>query len=192
MLLLALLLAAPVPSYDAPSPFACTFAAAIRGERCAYEGASGSADARDSSEAAARAGAQECAKASKGDEPLRRDCEKAVAEASLGERCALPSRLVDGGGKLTAEAARCVEDLRAAVARTSRAAALSLSCCSCLADSRCNVSQSQCRRELADLMPGTALRSCMSRSCDDACSFHREPEPAREPVPPSPDPPDKT
>ena len=53
------------------------------------------------SESAARAGSKECAVESRGDEGLRKECERAVAEVSLGDLCALHSRLVDPRGRLT-------------------------------------------------------------------------------------------
>src|SRR5262249_10198945 len=147
------------------------FEVAIDGARCVYEAESGPAEARDNSDAAAAAGARACVSAARRDESLRKDCEKAVAEASLGPRCALRSRLSDPLGRLTMQARGCVEALREAVARTSRASVLSLDCCRCLSDSRCPVSASQCRSELADLMPGAALKSCLAKSCGDACAF---------------------
>ena len=165
-----------------PSAFACTFDSAIGGAKCLYEADAAPADARDNSESAAAAGAKACAAAARRDESLRKDCERAVAEASLGPRCALSTRLSDPLGRLTAQARACVEALREAVARTSRAAAISLECCNCLAQARCSVGASQCKSELADLMPGPALKSCIARSCTDACAFVA---PAREPSEPS-------
>ncbi|MCA1828608.1 MAG: hypothetical protein LC689_16930 [Myxococcales bacterium] len=166
-----------------PSAFACTFESAIGGSRCIYEAESASGDAQENSKNAAEAGARGCAGAARRDASLRKDCEKAVAEASLGPRCALAARLSDARGRLTPQAQGCVEALRQAIARTSRAAALSLECCSCLDQARCAVSASQCKAELADLMPGPALKSCLAKSCSDACAFVA---PAREPAPPPP------
>ena len=195
MLLLALLLAQPVPAPltqdEEPSALACTFEAALGGATCLYEASSAPGAPRDNSQAAADAGLRACLSAARGDAGLRKDCEKAVAEASLGAACAVAARLADARGRLTAEASGCVEVLRAAVARTFRAAALSGDCCRCLAESRCAVAASQCRRELADLAPGAALQSCMSRSCRDSCAFSAPPLPARSPAAPQQDQADK-
>jgi hypothetical protein len=163
---------------DAPSAMACTFASFLRGDNCFFEAKSGPAERRDASESAARAGSRECAVESRGDEALRKECERAVAEASLGDLCALHSRLVDAQGRLTRESAACAESLRQAIGRTSRMAALSLSCCSCLEQSHCAVNSNQCRRELGELNPGAQLNACMARSCDNACGFSRSSEPA--------------
>jgi hypothetical protein len=168
----------PMEADDSPTAFACTFAAAIRGDQCTFEGAKGPADARDNSAAAARAGQQACGASAKGNEGLRKDCERAVAEASLGIQCALNTRLSDGQGRLTIDSADCVESLRAAVARTGRSVSLSLDCCSCLSDAKCGVSENQCHRELADLSPSEPLRACMSRSCESACRSNRPPRAA--------------
>ena len=72
---------------------------------------------------------------------------------------------------LTPQAQECAELLREEISRTSRAATLSAACCACLSESRCSVAAVQCRRELADLVPGAALRSCLEKSCHDPCSF---------------------
>src|SRR5438270_2864023 len=138
LLALALLLA-----QQEPSAFACTFETAIGGSRCIYEAESGPGEPRDNSQSAADAGVRACAVAARRDESLRKDCEKAVAEASLGPRCSVAARLADARGHLTAQAQGCVEALRQAVARTSRAAALSLGCCKCLGEWRCAVGASQ-------------------------------------------------
>lgn len=200
MLLLALLLAqalpapmpVPMPVDDEPSALACTFEAALGGARCLYEAASAPGTPRANSQAAADAGLLACLAAAGRDAGLRQECETAVAEASLGARCALSARLADDRGLLTVEARGCVEAVREAVARTSRAAALSGDCCKCLGESRCTVSASQCRRELADLSPGAALRSCMARSCAAACAFSAPSVPTAAPVSkPAPDPTDK-
>jgi hypothetical protein len=116
-----------MPVDEAPSALACTFASFLRGEACVFEATSGPAERKDSSEAAARAGSSECVAASRGSEALRKQCEKAVADVSLGDNCALQSRLVDAQGRLTRDSAACVESLRQAVSRTSWAAALSRS-----------------------------------------------------------------
>ncbi len=170
----------PMAVDEEPSAAACTFAAVLRGAACLYEASSGPGEARDNSRAAAEAGQRACAVEARRDEGLRKDCEQAVAEASLSPRCALSSRLADAQGRLTPQAQACAELLRAAVSRTSRAASLSLGCCSCLAEARCPVAPSQCKRELADLMPGAALRSCLQKACQEACSFAA---PARAPEP---------
>src|SRR5689334_3263798 len=117
-MLLALLLVAQAE----PSAFACTFKTAIEGARCVYEAEPAAGDARENSETAAQAGVRACASAARRDESLRKDCEKAVAEASLGTRCAIGARLADDDGRLTVQARGCVEALRQAVARTARAA----------------------------------------------------------------------
>ena len=196
MLLLALLLAqalpAPMPVDEEPSALACTFEAALGGARCLYEAASAPGTPRDNSQAAADAGLRACLAAAGRDAGLRKECEAAVAEASLGARCALSARLADDRGLLTVEARGCVEAVREAVARTSRAAALSGDCCKCLGESRCAVPASQCRRELADLSPGAALRSCMAKSCNSACAFSAPSVPTAAPVSkPAPDHTDK-
>lgn len=166
-----------------PSAAACTFDGVLSGATCLYEASGGPGEARDNSRAAAEAGQRACVATAGRDEALRRDCEKAVAEVSLSPSCALSSRLADGEGRLTPQAQACAQHLREAVAHTSRAAALSLGCCGCLAEARCSVSTSLCRHELADLMPGPALRSCLQKSCPDACAFAapgRAPEPQQE------------
>jgi hypothetical protein len=116
-----------MPTDDSPSAMACTFASFLRGEACAFEAASGPAERKDASESAARAGSSECAPASSGNETLRKQCEKAVADVSLGDRCALQSRLADSQGRLTRESAACAESLRQAISHTIWAAALSRS-----------------------------------------------------------------
>ena len=188
MLLLALLLAqsipAPMPVDDEPSALACTFEAALGGARCLFEASSAPGLPRDNSQVAADAGLRACAAVSNRDEGLRKECEKAVAEASLGAKCSVAARLADSRGRLTVEARGCVEAVREAVSRTARAAALPGDCCKCLGAARCAVPATQCRRELADLVPGAALQSCMSRSCRDACAFSAEPLPARSPAAP--------
>ena len=183
MLLLALLLAqplpAPMPVDEEPSALACTFEAALGGAKCLYEGPSAPGAPRDNSKSAADSGLRACGTAAGRDEGLRKDCEKAVAEASLGPACALTARLADPQGRLTIEARGCVEAVREAVARTSRAAALSGDCCRCLGAAHCSVSPSQCRRELADLTASAALQSCMNKSCQDSCAFSAPPLPAK-------------
>jgi hypothetical protein len=164
-----------MPVDEEPTAFACTFDEALRGGSCTYEASSGAADARDNSGAALEAGTRACAVEGRRHEDLRKDCEKAVADVSHGARCAIAARLTDERGRLTPEARGCVEALRQAVGRTARASSLSLACCRCLGESRCSVAASQCRSELADLMPGPALRSCMAKSCQDACSFATPP-----------------
>jgi hypothetical protein len=182
---------------DTPSAMACTFVSFLRGDQCFFEAASGPAERRDTSESAARAGSHECAVESRGDDGLRKECERAVAEVSLGDLCALHSRLVDAQGRLTRESAACAESLREAIGRTSRAAALSLSCCSCLEQSHCAVNTNQCRRELGESKPGPQLNACMARSCSNACGFNQGSE-ATVPAPRQrhssalPDEPDKT
>jgi hypothetical protein len=189
MLLLTLLLAQAVPPPlavdERPSALACTFDAALRGSKCIYEAAAGPGAARDNSKAASDAGLRACAVEARRDEGLRKECEKAVAEASLGAHCAIASRLTDEQGRLTAQAQGCVEAVREAVGRTARAAALSLECCKCLGESRCGVPAAQCHSELADLMPGASLKACLEKSCQDTCSFAAPParEKAQNPAP---------
>jgi hypothetical protein len=179
MLLLALLLAQPIPPPmpvdEEPSALACTFQTALAGSHCVYEAAAAPGAAKANSKLAADAGLRSCAVESRGEDALRKDCEKAVADASLGPTCAIAARLADDKGRLTEQAADCVEAVREAVGRTTRAAAISLECCNCLSAARCAVSGSQCRRELADLAPGAALKSCLARSCQDACAFAAPP-----------------
>jgi hypothetical protein len=174
---------------DSPSAHACTFSRAIRGDHCTFEGTSGTADVRDNTTAAYRAGAEACAAEARKDESLRGQCEHEVTEISLRVPCAQPERLADAQGHLTPEAEGCAEELRAAVARVGRIAALSKSCCACLAESRCSVAENQCRNELADLSPHAGLRTCLSRSCDAACSVFAPAQPVKEhdPEPPQPD-----
>ncbi|HYS09348.1 MAG TPA: hypothetical protein VEP66_11405 [Myxococcales bacterium] len=160
-----------MPIDEEPSAAACTFPIALRGDNCAYEAGSAPADPIDNAAAASDAGRQACAKAARGDNGLRKECENAVVEASASHQCAIHARLVDPRGRLTRDSQECVELLRQEISRTSRAATLSTNCCSCLAESRCSVGATQCKRELADLAPSAALRSCLSRSCSDACSF---------------------
>lgn len=151
--------------------FACTFDAALSGQKCLYEGQSEPGNAQDNSQIAAAVGARGCAAAAGRDEALRKDCEKAVAEASLGAACALRMRLADDDGNLTPQASDCVEALRDAIARTSRAATLSGECCTCVAQAKCAVPALQCKKEIGELSPGAALQSCIARSCSDACAF---------------------
>jgi hypothetical protein len=172
-----------MPVDEEPSAAACTFEIALQGAHCTYEAASASADPRDGSGAALEAGRQACAPAAHGDAGLRKECERAVAEASASEKCASRSRLADSRGRLTPDAQACAEMLREEIARTSRAATLSPGCCSCLAESRCAVPVTQCKREIADLMPGAALRACLAKSCHDTCSFSTPSAPAPRPVP---------
>jgi hypothetical protein len=183
MLVLALLLAqmvpAPMPTDDAPSAFACTFASALAGAHCVYEAAAGPGTARDNGKLAAEAGLRACTGESRGDESLRKECEKAVADASLSRACGIARRLADEQGRLTEDAGDCVEALRAAVARTTRAAAIALDCCRCLSEARCKVPANQCRRELADLTPGAALQSCLSHACAETCAFSSQPAPEK-------------
>jgi hypothetical protein len=176
-----------MPVDEDPSAAACTFATALRGDACAYEAASAPADPLDNAAVASDAGRQACARAAQRDAGLRRECESAMVEASASERCAIHARLSDPRGRLTRDAQECVELLRQEISRTARAATLSPACCSCLAESRCSVGASQCKRELADLAPSAALRSCLARSCSDACSFTAPARPAApEETPPVP------
>jgi hypothetical protein len=160
-----------MPVDEGRSAAACTFAAALRGAPCTYEASSAPADPRDNAGAAVEAGQKACAVAAHGDAGLRTECERTVASLSASDHCALRSRLADARGYLTQEAQGCAELLRQEISRTSRAATLSPGCCACLAEWRCSVGASQCKRELADLMPSAALRSCLSKSCSDVCSF---------------------
>ncbi len=160
-----------MPVDEEPSAAACTFAAALRGDPCTYEASAAAADPRDSRGSALEAGREACTPAAHGDAGLRGECERAVAEASASDKCAIRWRLTDPRGHLTPQAQGCAELLREEISRTARASTLSAECCACLAQSRCPVAATQCKRELADLVPGAALRSCLSRSCQDSCSF---------------------
>jgi hypothetical protein len=170
---------------EEPSAAACTFPLVLRGHPCAYEASSAPADPSDNAGAVLDAGREACASASHGDTGLRRECERAIADLGASERCALRSRLADGSGRLTHEAQDCAELLRQEISRTSRAATLSPGCCGCLAESRCSVDATQCKRELADLMPSATLRSCLSKSCSDVCSFAAPARSTPEEMPPS-------
>ena len=160
-----------MPVDEEPSAAACTFETALRGDACTYEASPAAADPRDNSGSALEAGRAACAPAAGKDAPLRMECERAVAEASASGKCAIRWRLADARGRLTPQAQECAELLREEISRTSRAATLSAACCACLSESRCSVAAVQCRRELADLVPGAALRSCLEKSCHDPCSF---------------------
>ena len=172
-----------MPVDEEPSAAACTFETALRGTSCTYEAAPAAADPRDNSGSALEAGREACAPAARGDAGLRHECERAVAEASASEKCAIRWRLTDPLGHLTPQAQPCAEVLRQEISRTSRAATLSPGCCACLAASRCAVAPAQCKRELADLMPGDALRSCLLKSCQDTCSFAAPARPVPEEAP---------
>lgn len=174
-----------MPVDEEPSAAACTFESALRGVACTFEAASGPADPRDSSGAALEAGREACGPAAHGDAGLRKECERAVAEVSATDKCASRSRLADDRGRLTPQAHDCAELLRQEIARTSRAATLSPGCCACLAEARCAVPTTQCKRELADLMPGAALRSCLAKSCHGTCSFAAPSGAAKEEEPPT-------
>lgn len=160
-----------MPIDEEPSAAACTFETALRGMHCTYEASASAADPRDNSGSVVEAGRLACAEAAHGDAGLRKECERAVALASASEQCAIRWRLSDARGRLTPQAQGCAEILREEISRTSLAATLPVECCACLAQSRCTVPSTQCRRELADLTPGAALHSCLAKSCADACSF---------------------
>ncbi len=144
-----------MPVDEEPSAAACTFAVALRGEPCAYEASTAPGDPLDNAAVASDAGRQACASAA----------------------------MADSQGHLTRDAQECAEVLRQEISRTARAATLSPACCACLAESRCSVGAAQCKRELADLAPSAALRSCLSRSCSDSCSFAAPARPAPEESP---------
>jgi len=179
-----------MPVDEEPSAAACTFEIALRGAPCTFEGRPAEADPRDNSGSALEAGRTACAPAAEGDAGLRKACERAVAEASASDSCAIRVRLADPRGYLTPQAQECAELLRQEVSRTSRAALLGADCCACLEQSRCSVAPAQCKRELADLVPGAALRSCLEKSCHDSCSFAApaRPPPEEAPSPGSEDP----
>jgi hypothetical protein len=160
-----------MPVDEEPSAAACTFERALHGTHCTFEASAATGDPRDNSGAALEAGRLACAEAAHGDAGLRKECERAVAEASASDSCAIRWRLSDSRGRLTPQAQGCAELLREEISRTALAATLPIECCACLAQSRCNVSPTQCKRELADLSPGAALHSCLAKSCSDACSF---------------------
>src|SRR6266850_8542043 len=75
-----------MPIDEEPSAAACTFPIALRGDNCAYEAGSAPADPIDNAAAASDAGRQACAKAARGDNGLRKECENAVVEARSEER----------------------------------------------------------------------------------------------------------
>src|SRR5689334_17375700 len=153
-----------MPVDEEPSAAACTFESALRGSQCTYEASAAAADPRDNAGSALEAGRAACAEAAHGDAGLRKECERAVAEAGASDKCAIRWRLSDTRGRLTPQAQGCAELLRQEISRTSLAATMPVECCACLAQSRCSVPSTQCKRELADLAPGAALHSCLARS----------------------------
>jgi len=84
--LLLLLAQDGLPPADEPSAMACTFETALRGKA-------------------------ECASSAKKPE-LPKSGERGIAEASLSPKCALKTRLNDSQGRLTPEAAACIDALR--------------------------------------------------------------------------------
>jgi hypothetical protein len=184
-----------MPVDERPTPFACTLARLLNGERCTFEfdparGDANESVARDNSRQAAQA-SRSCAEAARGvddlhpDPTLRKMCEDDIAKIAL-EQCTLEGRvaLADDEGRVVATAAPCVEELARALSRTRTMAGVALACCRCLAQSRCAVSAPQCNRELADFSPGDALQGCLESSCQDSCSSVR-PDPAPAKLPPS-------
>lgn len=169
----------PMPVDEDPTAAACTFASALAGENCSYEGAGAAGDPRKNSQLAAESGARMCAQAARGDKDLRKDCERSAAEASLSWECALESRLADANGKLTADARDCVFAIGEAIRHASMAAASSLSCCKCLSEAHCSVAPAQCQREVADLRASAALLACISKSSCNSCSWAMPAKPAK-------------
>lgn len=111
-----------MPVDEEPSALACTFDSALSGASCVYEAASGPGDVRDNRKLALGAGTRACGEEAAEDAALRKSCEKAVLAASAGAECALHSRLADERGRLTLEAAGCVEAVRSAISRTAHPA----------------------------------------------------------------------
>src|SRR3954462_3003840 len=101
-----------MPVDEEPSAASCPFAAALRGEACAYEASPAPGDPLDNAAVASDAGRLACASAARADAGLRRDCESAVVEASASDRCAIRARLADTRGRLTRDAQDCAELLR--------------------------------------------------------------------------------
>lgn len=175
-----------LPVDESATAFACTLEKALLGKKCTYEGEAGPSSAGENSRAALDAAARACESAA-GSAELRKACLDEAAQAAHSAACGGKSRLVDDEGHATRDAALCVESLREVIARAERRTALSESCCACLARSGCGVPRNQCRDELADLVPGGALRKCLSRaSCSDSCAmeFAGEQEQEKEPPPP--------
>jgi hypothetical protein len=132
----------------------------------------------DDAAMAQRAGRAECALRAAGDADLRKECDAGVDEASHSSLCRRP--LADVSGHLAPQAGACVEALGAVLRRTTTAAAWSLECCQCLAESRCAVGPAQCKREVGALKPEAALLGCLKKS---SCSSCNHVMPAREPAP---------
>ncbi len=176
--------AQPSPSRDEITALACTFESALRGEKCVYEAVAVQVDPRDNTGRAIDAGKAECALQAAGDADLRKDCEAGVGEASRSTACA-SAALTDASGHLAPAAADCVAALGAVLRRTFTAAAWSLDCCKCLAESRCSIGPAQCKREVGELKPQAALLSCLRKSTCAACNHvmpAREPPPSEKPV----------
>lgn len=177
LVLLAQPLPAPGPVDDGPTAFACTLGKVIRGERCTFEGAARPAQAASQREqaaqnsAAAAEAASGCAAVPEG--PVRKSCERAVAEASLAPACTLggAEALADAGGRLVLAARGCVASLRAALEAAQTMARVSHGCCRCLARGRCAVGELQCNRELSELTAGPQLSACVARACSEECAF---------------------
>jgi hypothetical protein len=185
------------PVDETPTHYACTLDLLLRGERCTFEftpapGAASEATARDNSQAAAVA-ARFCAEAAtpreehRADPTLRKMCEDEVARVAL-DGCTLEGRipLRDPRGRVASAAGDCADSLGHVLARTRTMAGFSLGCCRCLAEAHCQVSAAQCNREMVDLSPGDALRSCIDHACKSSCSSlqREDPLPAPPPLPP--------
>src|SRR4051812_16396269 len=67
---------------DAPTAHACTFARAIRGDHCTFEGLAGVGDVRSNSSIASRAGEEACAAEAQDDDSLRGSCAREVDQIS--------------------------------------------------------------------------------------------------------------
>jgi hypothetical protein len=184
-----------MPVDERPTPFACTLARLLKGERCTFEfdpapGEASESLARENSRQAAQA-SRSCGEAATRvddihpDPTLRKMCEDDIAKVAL-DQCTLQGRvpLIDDEGRVVRSGGPCVEELARALSRTRTMAGVALACCRCLAQSRCAVSAPQCNRELADFSPGEVLQSCLESSCQDSCSSVR-PDPVPSKPPPS-------
>jgi hypothetical protein len=185
---------------ETPTHYACTLERLLRGDRCTFEfdprpGEPSEATARENAHAAAIA-ARFCGDAATpltddgADSTLRKMCEDDVARVAL-DGCSLEGRipLRDAHGRVASGASECADSLGHVLARTRTMAAMSLSCCRCLAAEQCGVPAPQCNREVVDLAPGDALKACLEKSCKSSCSALEREDPLPAPPPPPPLPP---
>ena len=187
-----------MPVDETPTQYACTLERLLRGERCTFEfdpqpGEPSEPTARENSRAAAVA-ARYCAAAAtpvtdeRSDATLRKMCEDDIARIAL-DVCSLEGRLPlrDSHGRVASAASECVDSLGHVLARTRTMAGMALSCCRCLAAEHCAVPASQCNSEVVDLSPGEALKACLEKSCESACSVAQYQAPPKlKPYPPLP------